>query len=319
MEVRVLGPLEVREDDEQLALGGLKQRALLAILALHANEVVSTDRLIDELWGAEAPQTAAKSLQVHVSQLRKVLEPNRKSGEAGELLLTRSPGYVLTLDPDQLDVERFKRLYEEGREALAKGDPEAAAAELERSAGLMARSSLADLTYASFAQSEISRLEEMRLAALEDRIEADIGCGRHTAVIGDLERLISVEPLRERPRRQLMLALYRSGRQAQALEAYQDARRALTEELGIEPGATSRSSSNGSSSRIRRSRHRRRPTSGRGATLGGCRGSAGACPCGVRRTRRRDPRPRGGAGRALLGRGALFLIGGSRGSARAAW
>jgi DNA-binding SARP family transcriptional activator/tetratricopeptide (TPR) repeat protein len=236
VEVRVLGPLEVREDDEQLALGGLKQRALLAILALHANEVVSSDRLIDELWGAEAPPTAAKSLQVHVSQLRKVLEPKRKSGEAGELLLTQSPGYVLALDPDQLDVERFKRLYEEGREALAKGDPEAAAAQLDEALTLWRGAPLADLTYASFAQSEISRLEEMRLAALEDRIEAEIGCGRHTAVIGDLERMVSVEPLRERPRRQLMLALYRSGRQAEALEVYRDAHRSLVDELGIEPG-----------------------------------------------------------------------------------
>jgi DNA-binding SARP family transcriptional activator len=236
VEIRVLGPLEVREDDEQLALGGLKQRALLAILALHANEVVSSDRLIDELWGAEAPQTAAKSLQVHVSQLRKVLEPNRKSGEAGELLLTQSPGYVLTLDPDQLDVERFKRLSEEGREALADGDPEAAASKLSEARALWRGDPLADLTYASFAQSEISRLEEMRLAVLEDRIEADIQRGRHAAVIGDLEQLISSEPLRERPRRQLMLALYRSGRQAEALEVYREEHRSLVDELGIEPG-----------------------------------------------------------------------------------
>jgi DNA-binding SARP family transcriptional activator/tetratricopeptide (TPR) repeat protein len=236
VEVRVLGPLEVREDDEQLALGGLKQRALLAILALHANEVVSSDRLIDELWGAEAPQTAAKSLQVHVSQLRKVLEPNRKSGETGELLLTQSPGYLLRLDPEQLDVEHFKRLSEEGREALAKGDPEAAAAQLDEALTLWRGAPLADLTYASFAQSEISRLEEMRLAALEDRIEADIQRGRHAAVIGDLEQLISSEPLRERPRRQLMLALYRSGRQAEALEVYREAHRSLVDELGIEPG-----------------------------------------------------------------------------------
>jgi DNA-binding SARP family transcriptional activator len=236
VEVRVLGPLEVREDDERLALGGLKQRALLAILALHANEVVSTDRLIDELWGAEAPQTAAKSLQVHVSQLRKVLEPNRKSGEAGELLLTRSPGYLLNLEPDQLDAERFKRLSGEGRQALAKGDSETAAAKLSEALGLWRGAPLADLTYASFAQAEISRLEEMRLAALEDRIEAEIECGRHTGVIGDLERLISAEPLRERPRRQLMLALYRSGRQAEALEVYREAHRSLVDELGIEPG-----------------------------------------------------------------------------------
>jgi DNA-binding SARP family transcriptional activator len=236
VEVRVLGPLEVRQDDEQLALGGLKQRALLAILALHANEVVSTDRLIDELWGAETPQTAAKSLQVHVSQLRKVLEPDRKSGESGQLLLTQPPGYRLSLGPDQLDAQRFKRLYDEGREVLANGDAEAAAAKLSEALTLWRGAPLADLTYASFAQSEISRLEEMRLAALEDRIEAEIECGRHTAVVGDLERLISSEPLRERPRRQLMLALYRSGRQAEALEVYREAHRSLVDELGIEPG-----------------------------------------------------------------------------------
>jgi DNA-binding SARP family transcriptional activator len=236
VEVRVLGPLEIRENDEPLALGGIKQRALLAILALHANEVVSTDRLIDELWGAKAPQTAAKSLQVHVSQLRKVLEPNRRRGEAGEVLLTQSPGYLLRLDSEQLDMERFKRLSEEGREALAKGDAESAGAKLGEALTLWRGAPLADLTYASFAQSEISRLEEMRLAALEDRIEADIQRGRHAAVIGDLERLIASEPLRERPRWQLMLALYRSGRQAEALEAYREAHRSLVDELGIEPG-----------------------------------------------------------------------------------
>jgi DNA-binding SARP family transcriptional activator len=236
VEVRVLGPLEVRENDEPLVLGGAKQRALLAILALHANEVVSSDRLIDELWGAEAPQTAAKSLQVHVSQLRKALEPGRKSGEAGEHLLTRPPGYLLRLDPEQLDAERFKRLADQGREALAGGDPETAAAKLNEALGLWRGDPLADLTYASFAQSEISRLEGLRLAALEDRIEADLQRGRHGAVIGDLERLISAEPLRERPRGQLMLALYRSGRQAEALDAYGKARSALVDELGIEPG-----------------------------------------------------------------------------------
>jgi DNA-binding SARP family transcriptional activator len=236
VEVRVLGPLEVRDRNEPLALGGLKQRALLAILALNANEVVSTDRLIDELWGAEAPPTAAKSLQVHVSQLRKVLEPNRKSGASGELLLTQAPGYLLRLDPEQLDVERFKALYGEGRDALARGDAETAAATLGEALSLWRGAPLADLTYASFAQAEIFRLEEMRLAALEDRIEADLECGRHVTVIGDLERLISSEPLRERPRRQLMLALYRSGRQAEALEVYREAHRSLVDELGIEPG-----------------------------------------------------------------------------------
>jgi DNA-binding SARP family transcriptional activator len=236
VEFRVLGPLEARDNDELLDLMGPKQRTLLAILLLHANEVVSSDRLIDDLWGAETPKTAAKSLQVHVSKLRKVLEPARKRGEGRQILVTRAPGYVLELDPDQLDLERFRRLAAEGREALASGNPENAAVKLGESLALWRGDPLADLTYASFAQGEISRLEEMRLAALEDRIDADLACGRHAELIGELERLVAEEPLRERPRGQLMLALYRSGRQAEALEVYRDARRALVEELGIEPG-----------------------------------------------------------------------------------
>jgi DNA-binding SARP family transcriptional activator len=236
VEFRVLGPLEARDDDEPLALGGAKQRALLAALLLNANEVVSSDRLIDELWGAEPPKTAAKSLQVLVSQLRKVLEPARASGESGRLLVTRSPGYLLQLDPDQLDLERFQRLAGEGREALTAADPGRAARTLREALGLWRGLPLADLGYADFAQREISRLEELRLAALEDRIQADLECGHHAEVIGELEKLLAEEPLRERPRAQLMLALYRSGRQAEALDAYATARRALVEELGIEPG-----------------------------------------------------------------------------------
>jgi DNA-binding SARP family transcriptional activator/tetratricopeptide (TPR) repeat protein len=236
VEFRVLGPLEVLDDDEALALGGAKQRALLAILLLNANEVVSSDRLIDELWGAEPPKTAAKSLQVLVSQLRKVLDPDRASGESGRVLVTRSPGYLLPVEPGQLDLERFQRLASEGRKALAAADPERAARTLREALGLWRGPLLADLAYADFAQREASHLEELRLAALEDRIQADLDCGHHAAVIGDLERLVVAEPLRERPRAQLMLALYRSGRQAQALDAYGVARRTLVEELGIEPG-----------------------------------------------------------------------------------
>jgi DNA-binding SARP family transcriptional activator len=232
---RVLGPLEAHHDDEPLGLGGAKQRALLAILLLHANEVVSSDRLIDELWGAKTPKTAAKSLQVLISQLRKVLEPGRARGESGRLLVTRSPGYLLHIEPEQLDLEHFQRLASEGREALAAGDPQRAARTLQDALGLWRGPPLADLAYADFAQREISRLEELRLAALEDRIQADLQSGRHAEVIGELERLVAEEPLREGPRALLMLALYRSGRQAEALKAYRDARRALTDELGIEP------------------------------------------------------------------------------------
>lgn len=236
MEFRVLGPLEVHQNGESLPLGGLKQRGLLAILLLNANRVVSTDRLIDELWGGEAPETAQKALQVHVSQLRKLLEPERRPGQSGELLKTRSPGYLLELEPEQLDLGRFERLAAEGREALAAEDPEAAATKLREALSLWRGPPLAEFAYADFTQREIARLDEVRLAALEDRIEADLKCGRHGELIAELEQLVAAEPLRERPRAQLMLALYRAGRQAEALDAYRRARRALVDELGIEPG-----------------------------------------------------------------------------------
>ena len=235
MEFRILGPLEVHETGESVPLGGKKQRSLLAILLLNANHVVSTDRLIDELWGAEAPQTAAKALQVHVSQLRKALEPDRAPGEAGRVLVTRAPGYVLRLEPGELDLERFERLASEGRAALAARDPARAASLLREALALWRGPPLAEVAYADFAQREISRLEELRLSILEDRIQADLDCGRHAEVIGELETLVAAEPLRERLRAQLMLALYRSGRQAEALDAYREARSALVEELGIEP------------------------------------------------------------------------------------
>ena len=236
MEFRLLGPLEARDDDGPIAIGGSKQRELLTILLLNVNEVVSNDRLIDELWGAQPPKTAPKSLQVLVSQLRKVLEPDRGSGESGRVVVTRAPGYSLQVEPGQVDLERFQRLAAEGREALAAAESERAAARLGEALALWRGAPLAEFAYAEFAQREIARLEELRLGVLEDRIQADLECGRHAELIAELERLVAEEPLRERPRAQLMLALYRSGRQAEALEAYRDARRTLTEELGIEPG-----------------------------------------------------------------------------------
>jgi DNA-binding SARP family transcriptional activator len=235
VEFRLLGPLEVRSEGERLPLGGGKQRALLAVLLLHANEVVSSDRLIDLLWGQEAPDTAAKALQVHVSKLRKGLQ-SANGEDFGRVLKTQSPGYVLEIDPDQLDLHRFERLADEGRRALDAGDPDEAAEKLEAALALCRGPALSDFAYADFAQAEASRIEELRLAALEDGIQADLERGRHGEAIGELERLITEHPLRERPRAQLMLALYRSGRQAEALEAYRNARRTLTEELGIEPG-----------------------------------------------------------------------------------
>jgi DNA-binding SARP family transcriptional activator len=214
MDFRILGPLEVLDKGEALDLGGNKQRALLACLLLHANEVVSTDRLIEALWEEGPPETAHKALQVYVSGLRKLLGKER--------LETKAPGYVLRVAEDELDLDRFQRLLDEGKAkealALSRGQP------------------LSDFAYSRFAQAEIARLEELRVSALEERIERDLAAGRHTELVGELEALVKANPLRERLRAQLMLVLYRSGRQVEALEAYQSARSALVDELGIEPG-----------------------------------------------------------------------------------
>ena len=238
MDFRILGPLEVLDGDRGLALGGIKQRALLALLLLHVNEVVSSDRLIAALWGEEQLEDAPRALQVAVSRLRRTLEPNRPSGQSSGLLITRPPGYALRLDHGQLDVQRFEDVAAAGREALAAGDPARSADTLERALALWRGPPLADLAYESFAQAEIGRLEELRISALEDRIAADLDLGRHANLVAELRDLAEQHPLRERMRGQLMLALYRSGRQAEALEAFRDARRSLVAELGIEPDPT---------------------------------------------------------------------------------
>jgi DNA-binding SARP family transcriptional activator len=225
VEFRLLGPLEVIDHRRALDLGPGKQRALLAILLLHANEVVSAARLIDDLWPEEAPRTATKSIQVYVSGLRKQLGEGR--------LVTRKPGYLLRVEPDELDGARFERIVSEAREAA----PERAAARLREALALWRGPPLADLADAHFARPEIARLAGLRLAALEHRVDADLETGRHAELVGELEALVAEHPRRERPRRQLMLALYRCGRQAEALEVYHDARRTLVDELGIEPGA----------------------------------------------------------------------------------
>jgi predicted ATPase/DNA-binding SARP family transcriptional activator len=230
MKYRVLGPLEVRDGDRSLPLAGAKQRALLALLLVNANRVLSRDRLIDELWGAEPPETAVQSLQVYVSRLRKLLP--------SDTLLTRPPGYLLEVEPDELDLERFERMLADGRVALAQGDPERASDVLHDALALWRGPALAEFAFEPFAQAEIGRLEDLRLAAVEERIDADLALGRHADLIGELEALIAGHPYRERLRGALMLALYRSGRQAEALQAYQDARRALVDELGIEPSGT---------------------------------------------------------------------------------
>jgi DNA-binding SARP family transcriptional activator len=226
MDFRLLGPLEVvSERDGPVALGGVKQRSLLAALLLQANEVVSADRLIDQLWGAAPPATAAKSIQVYVSRLRKALGEQR--------LVTQPPGYVLRLDRSDVDLGRFEQLVSEASRAA----PDSAAPKLVEALALWRGPALADLAYEPFAQVEIARLEEMRLAVLEQRIDAELACGRHAQLVGELEALIARHPLRERLRAQLMLALYRSARQAEALDAYRAARRELQDELGLDPSA----------------------------------------------------------------------------------
>jgi DNA-binding SARP family transcriptional activator len=228
MEFRILGPLEVLERDVAQPLGAAKQRAVLAILILHRGELVSADRLADELWGEHPPATAAKTLQGYISRLRKTL------GE--DLLRTQGRGYVLTLPPGELDLDQFDRLAREGRTALSDGNAATAAERLRDALALWHGPPLADFTYEPFAQAEIARLEETRLASVEDRIDADLGLGRHDQLVAELERLVREYPGRERLRGQLMLSLYRAGRQADALECYRIGRRAMIDELGLEPG-----------------------------------------------------------------------------------
>jgi DNA-binding SARP family transcriptional activator len=235
MEFRILGPLEALDEGRVVALGGSRQRALLAVLLLHRGETLSTERLIDELWGERAPATAAKTVQVYISRLRKALAGGEGNGSAG-VVATREHGYELELDPERLDAHRFERLLAQGKSELAAGRPERAVAALERALSLWRGPPLADLAYEPFAQREIARLDALRVAALEQLIEARLALGAHAEVVEQLETLIAEHPYRERLRGQLMLALYRSDRQADALQAYQDARRTLVEELGIEPG-----------------------------------------------------------------------------------
>ncbi|MGH8896269.1 MAG: BTAD domain-containing putative transcriptional regulator [Egibacteraceae bacterium] len=230
MEFRILGPLEVVDRGHPVAVGGERQRALLALLLMRPNEVVSVDRLLDGLWEGSPPQSGRKTLRSHVSRLRKVL-----GGAAKARLLARASGYVLELDVGQLDATHFQRLVTEGREALAQGDLAAASATLRQALELWRGQALAEFASASWIQAEIAHLEELRLAATEDRIQADLAMGRHGELVGELELLVAEHPLRERLWSQLILALYRSGRQAEALQAYQQLRHRLSSELGIEP------------------------------------------------------------------------------------
>jgi DNA-binding SARP family transcriptional activator/tetratricopeptide (TPR) repeat protein len=236
VEFRILGPLEVLAAGQPLPLGGTKQRAVLAMLVVQAGRVVSRDRLINGLWQGRPPDRAEVTLRGYVSRLRAVLEPEQRRGATFQVLVSRAPGYVLRVEPDQVDAARFEALVGEGSAALEAGDPGRAAARLDVGLGLWRGPVLADFADAAFARGEIARLEQLRLVAIETKIEADLALGRHAALVGDLEALVGQYPLRERLRAQLMLALYRSGRQADALGVYQDVRVLLADELGIDPG-----------------------------------------------------------------------------------
>lgn len=234
VEFRILGSLQVLKGGRALPLGGAKQRGLLALLLLDRNRVVPRDRLIDALWPDDPPASAANSVHVYVSRLRRLLE-----GEApgdGSTLVTEAPGYSLRTPAGAVDADEFERLVGEGRTALAAGSFAAAEQVLSTGLALWRGPALADLASELYAQPEIARLEALRLEALEARFEAMLSAGRQTEAVGELQALVSLHPLDERLRAQLMLALYRSGRQADALETYRAFRRLASEELGLEPG-----------------------------------------------------------------------------------
>lgn len=240
MRLSVLGPIEILDGDRSVHLGSAKQRLLLAALLVHANSVVSVDRLADVLWGDEPPVDAAKTLHNYVSRLRAFLEPGRAGGGPGTVLLTCPPGYMLRADSEQVDASRFERLVAEGVRRGAGGEAAAAAALLDEALGLWRGRAFAEFADDDFARTEALRLEELRRFALDERVEANLNLGRHSELIGELEGIVGADPLRERPRAQLMLALYRCGREAEALRTYQQYRRALGDELGIEPSSALR-------------------------------------------------------------------------------
>jgi len=227
VEFHVLGPVEAVVEGRPVPLAAAKPRALLAVLLLNRNRVVRLGELIEDLWGEEPPATATKALQGYISQLRKALGADR--------LVTKAPGYSLRVEEGELDLDRFEALVREGRKRLEDGDAEAAAQRFGEALELWRGPPLAEFDSEPFARDAGARLEESRLAAIEERIEADLALGRHARVVSELEELVAQHPLRERPRGQLMLALYRSGRQAEALELYRRTRETMIDELGIEP------------------------------------------------------------------------------------
>ena len=227
VEFRVLGPVEATVEGRPVRLPAAKPRALLAVLLLNRNRVVSVRQLLDGLWGETPPETATKALQGYVSQLRKAL--------GAERVLTKAPGYTLCVEAGELDLDRFEQLRREGHGLLVAGNSKAAAKRLSEALELWRGPPFIEFESEPFARDAGARLEDARLAALEERIEADLALGRHARLVPELEELVARMPLRERPRAQLMLALYRSGRQADALELYRRTRETLNEELGIEP------------------------------------------------------------------------------------
>src|SRR5438067_10595427 len=230
MEYRILGPLEVVDEGEPVPLGRLKERLVLATLLLHANEFVARERLIDELWGESPPPTARKAVNVYVSQLRKALARN-----GHDPITTADGGYRLEVDAERLDAARLQQLLATARERASAGELEAAAELLREALGLWRGPTLAGLLLESRGRDEIAQLDEFRLTALMDRIDCDIALGRHGQVLGELSLLVREHPLRERLRAQQMLALYRADRQAEALDAYAEARHTLVDHPGTEP------------------------------------------------------------------------------------
>jgi DNA-binding SARP family transcriptional activator len=225
MDFRILGSLEVWDGERQLELGGPKRRAVLALLLLHANEVVGADRLVDQLWGEKAPRNAAGALHTHVSRLRKEL--------GSDMVATRAWGYVLRTDPGALDLERFEQLVRVSESLPARER----AGSLREALALWRGTPLEDLAFEPALATDVARLEELRLTVLENRIDADLEAGNHAGLVGELEALIAEHPLRERLRGQLILTLYRNGRQAEALEVYRETRRVLADQLGLEPSS----------------------------------------------------------------------------------
>ena len=227
LEFRLLGPFEVVRDNEAVPLGGMRRRTVLAMLVLDAGRVVSVGRLLEGVWGEEPPDTAVTALHGHVSHLRRAL---------GDVLVTRSPGYLLDVDPDAVDVHRFEALVEDARAEMAAGDPESARGRLDEALALWRGPPLADLAGAPFALGMLPALEELEVSAHEEQLEAELALGGADELIPRLKALVAEHPLRERLRGQLMLALYRAGRKPEALDSYSAARLALSEELGLAPG-----------------------------------------------------------------------------------